>query len=254
MERLLNVREAAEILNVSEMTIRRWTNAGLLSCYRIGNKRERRFSPLDLRGFLDSGRMPPAAADPSTPSVPLGMGGFEVPDGAHLTHLYSDAQEAQDLQEGFVRRGLEDGETVLLVATEDRRARLLDTLSRSGLDIPGLTGQGRLHHAGGAKRPAEQWALISRIAASARGRFRLIGEMSWTKHNGWRTEQIRSLEDHANHHLRKGSLCLCQYALRECSGEETMMAVETHQFVIYRGSITPGFLGGSSTPPRGATA
>jgi len=30
LERLLNVREAAEFLNVSEMTVRRWTNEGSL--------------------------------------------------------------------------------------------------------------------------------------------------------------------------------------------------------------------------------
>ncbi|MCF8093195.1 MAG: helix-turn-helix domain-containing protein, partial [Desulfotignum sp.] len=29
MEKLLNVRQAAELLNVSQMTVRRWTNAGL---------------------------------------------------------------------------------------------------------------------------------------------------------------------------------------------------------------------------------
>jgi excisionase family DNA binding protein len=43
MEKLLNVKQAAELLNVSEMTVRRWTNAGLLACFRIGKKRERRF-------------------------------------------------------------------------------------------------------------------------------------------------------------------------------------------------------------------
>ena len=39
MERLLDIKDAAEFLNVSEMTIRRWTNSGKLKCYRVGGKR-----------------------------------------------------------------------------------------------------------------------------------------------------------------------------------------------------------------------
>ena len=35
-ERLLNIREAAEFLNVSQMTVRRWTNEGSFHYYRIG--------------------------------------------------------------------------------------------------------------------------------------------------------------------------------------------------------------------------
>jgi excisionase family DNA binding protein len=52
MERLFNINETAEILNVSEMTVRRWTNAGLLHCYRVGGKRERRFRSQDLQDYL----------------------------------------------------------------------------------------------------------------------------------------------------------------------------------------------------------
>jgi len=39
MERLLDIKDAAGFLNVSAMTIRRWTNSGKLNCYRVGGKR-----------------------------------------------------------------------------------------------------------------------------------------------------------------------------------------------------------------------
>ena len=40
---LLNIKEAAAFLKVSEASLRRWTNAGKLACMRLGAKRERRF-------------------------------------------------------------------------------------------------------------------------------------------------------------------------------------------------------------------
>jgi len=53
LERLLNIKEAAEFLNVSEMTVRRWTDNGSLRCYRVGGRRARRFKPQDLMAYLE---------------------------------------------------------------------------------------------------------------------------------------------------------------------------------------------------------
>src|ERR1041384_2514363 len=49
---LLDIREAAEFLRVSETSLRRWTNAGRLPCLRIGGRRERRFRRADLLAFV----------------------------------------------------------------------------------------------------------------------------------------------------------------------------------------------------------
>lgn len=51
MKHLLDVKDAAAFLNVSEMTIRRWTNSGRLKCYRLGGRRDRRFQKSDLDEF-----------------------------------------------------------------------------------------------------------------------------------------------------------------------------------------------------------
>ncbi|MBI4642988.1 MAG: helix-turn-helix domain-containing protein, partial [Deltaproteobacteria bacterium] len=191
VERLLNVREVAELLNVSQMTIRRWTNAGMLNCYRIGKKRERRFSPRDLQTFLVGESGCAAVGSGTLGAVPIGFAGIEVPDGSHLTHLYLDVQEALGLQESFLRQGLENGETVLVVAPDDRREFLLQTLTQTGLDVVALMSQGRLHHSGGKESLGDQVAYISQVASSAKGRFRLIGDMSWAKRKKWRIEELR---------------------------------------------------------------
>ena len=35
---LLNIKQAAQYLNVSEISIRRWTDAGKLACLRVGGR------------------------------------------------------------------------------------------------------------------------------------------------------------------------------------------------------------------------
>ena len=49
---LLTLEEVATFLRVSVATVRRWTNAGRLPCYRLGGHGERRFSQEQLRAFL----------------------------------------------------------------------------------------------------------------------------------------------------------------------------------------------------------
>jgi transcriptional repressor of dcmA and dcmR len=52
-EALLDIKEAARFLRVSETSLRRWTNTGQLGCLRVGRKRERRFRRADLMAFLE---------------------------------------------------------------------------------------------------------------------------------------------------------------------------------------------------------
>ncbi|MGQ9751021.1 helix-turn-helix domain-containing protein [Desulfosoma sp.] len=102
---LLNVKEAAAFLNVSKMTIKRWTDAGIMPWYRLGKKRERRFRPQGLHEFLTGGK------DASTPgNVPLRFRGLRMLDGSHLTRLHRDQKEALDMHFYFVRQGIESKE------------------------------------------------------------------------------------------------------------------------------------------------
>lgn len=233
MERLLNVRETAKFFNVSEMTVRRWTDAGLLRCYRIGRKRERRFKLRELEEYLGG-----QAAWQKACTVPLGHGGSEVPDGAHLTHLYHDGREALGVGVPYLLEGLRRGETVLLVAHEADIRALLEALREQGLDIEGLRDRGKLHVSAGMPTPAEQVAYIASVASASTGRFRLLGDMNWTKDRRWTAEDLRSLEDRTNRGTScPGRLILCQYSLATFSGQETMMVMETHKYAIYKGKV-----------------
>jgi excisionase family DNA binding protein len=52
-EDLLDIKQAARYLQVSETSLRRWTNGGQLACLRVGLRRERRFRRADLLAFME---------------------------------------------------------------------------------------------------------------------------------------------------------------------------------------------------------
>src|ERR1700693_6261397 len=106
---LLDISEAAQFLNVSETSLRRWTNAGVLPCLRIGLRRERRFRRADLLSFMEQ---PAAAQLPSN-----GEGGsMKVQDsrddavsaihGNHLCGIYGSDAGRIDLVVPFLLEGL----------------------------------------------------------------------------------------------------------------------------------------------------
>ncbi len=233
MDSLLTVKQAAEFLQVSEMTIRRWSNAGLLPCYRIGRRRHRRFRLQDLQDYLARGLSPAAEAGPA-----LGFGGWELPGASHLTHLYQDPEEGLALGAAYLKQGLESGESVLLVAQRERIEGFLGTLAGLGLDRAPL-GK-RLHTSTGRDGPGEMAEHIMAVAAGSRGGFRLLGDMLWSRGRGWSLEMLRELEEATSARLvLAGRLFLCQYSLSRFSGREVMMAMETHDLAVYRGRLLP---------------
>jgi transcriptional repressor of dcmA and dcmR len=228
----MTVKEAAVFFNVSEMTIRRWTNSGTLNCYRVGGKRERRFRAHDLQSYLD--RLSSQGTETNT-MVSLGGPSLFVPDGTHLTHLSVNFSESLDVGSAYLREGLHRGETVLLVAGKDNLDKLCNRLELSGVDVEIAKSQERLHISHGAGDPLSMATLISQTIAAAKGNFRLFGDMTWVKEKKWRLETTRQLEEMGNNFLStSGCLYLCQYPLASFSGEELMMVAETHKYTLYK--------------------
>ena len=235
MERLMTVKDAAVFFNVSEMTIRRWTNSGALKCYRVGGKHERRFKAQDLQAYLEKLSSPVLTAEKS---VPLGQHNLFVPDGTHLTHLSMNISEALDIGSAYLREGLEREETVLLVVGTGNIDKLLSRLQSSGVDVGRAKSQGRLHISHGADDPPTMAAVISQTITNAKGRFRLFGDMTWVKEKKWQLKATRQLEEMGNTFpIIPGRLFLCQYPLAAFSGEELMMVAETHKYTLYKDAV-----------------
>ena len=52
MDKLLKLKEAAEILNVHPNTLRLWDKKGMLVAVRIGEKKSRRYRLEDIKQFI----------------------------------------------------------------------------------------------------------------------------------------------------------------------------------------------------------
>jgi len=50
--KLLKISRAAKYLGMSPITLRKWTNAGKVKCYRVGDRKDRRFKVEDLKKLL----------------------------------------------------------------------------------------------------------------------------------------------------------------------------------------------------------
>lgn len=215
------------------MTVRRWTNTGSLRCYRVGGRRARRFRPQVLMAYLEG-------KDLSTDSVmvQLGFNGFEVPDGSHITHLSVDPYEALEVAATFVIEGLVNGETVCVVAPDAGTEKVINALGQHNADVEKFKESGKLHFSRGMDTPQRQRRYIAEMAAQSGKRFRIFGDMTWTQAKGWRTEDLRRLEEACDlSPPPRDLLFLCQYALDSFMGKEVMMAIENHSHSIYRGAL-----------------
>jgi transcriptional repressor of dcmA and dcmR len=240
MNTFLTIKEAALFLHVSEMSLRRWTNAGKLKCYRVGGKNERRFTRQDLESFLRT----------AEERVPLGIGGGTVEDASHIAHFYKNADEsvAEGIQ--YVACGLSRGESILIVSTDDRSTLILSGLSNLGFPVDKLKRDGRIVTDNGRIDLSEQLQFLTSTMASfpADKGFRLLGDMIWTVEKGWNLEEITRLEAKANRLLTgSNKLILCQYDLNYFGADGAMMAFDAHSLTIYRGEVrqSPYFTGSS---------
>src|SRR5437660_10329641 len=114
---LLDIAQAAALLHVSPMSLRRWTNSGRLPCFRVGGRRERRFRRADLLALLERSHEPTR-----TTQVP-----------GHLCGLYTSVAARERRAAAFLAEGLEAGSTCFLAAEPTVREGVL---ARGARDWP----------------------------------------------------------------------------------------------------------------------
>lgn len=235
VERLLNIKEAAKFFNVSEMTVRRWTNKGSLHCYRVGNRRARRFRLQDLMAYLEGHE-----SSSDTDMVRLGFNELETPDGSHLTHLSIDPHEALAVAASYIAEGLASGEAVGVVTPATGTEKIINALGQRSTNVEKFKKLGKLFFTQGMNSPEGQIRYISEMASRSARRFRIFGDMTWTQSKGWCEADLRKLEEACSlSPPPKGRLFLCQYPLGNFTGKDIMMALETHSHSIYRGALRP---------------
>src|SRR5256884_9872656 len=86
-DKLLTTREASTFLRVSEASVRRWADAGILTASRVGRRGARRFREADLLQFMQPGNRRPTPGAAAARAVVIQ--GMAVGLGRHPGGFYS---------------------------------------------------------------------------------------------------------------------------------------------------------------------
>jgi excisionase family DNA binding protein len=235
-EALLDIEQAARFLNVSETSLRRWTNSGRLPCLRVGRKRERRFRRADLLAFLEDqplGREaePPRPADASARQALID--GIAVPHGTHLCGLYATDEGRSKLAASFLAGGLRPRSACLLFATPQAQKGVLQQLKRRHPTVAADVKSGRLVLAEYRCSPDEQYDLFNThleaaIRAGARS-VRIVGDV-WGLARHITADELIAYETGLEKTVleRFPIVVLCTYDVRLFSGLEIVNACKAH--------------------------
>ncbi|HKB19249.1 MAG TPA: MEDS domain-containing protein [Candidatus Dormibacteraeota bacterium] len=226
--RLLNTAEAARLLRVSEASIRRWSDSGLLRAARIGRRRERRFHESDLLAF---GELPPSKR---APIGTVNVGGMAIPVPIHLAPLYSTDEGRLRLTVPFLAEGIRLGQPVFLVANGPVLATYLDALgAQAGVDLERAQKDGLFtlvaFEGDGSAAIAQFERLFGEALATRQTLIRLVGEMACVLTMFSSEDEMLRFEEAFEVMFRRYQIAaICQYDVRLFDGPSLLRMLKAH--------------------------
>lgn len=230
-ERLLNTAEAALVLRVSQASVRRWSDSGLLEARRIGRRRERRFRQRDLENFLTPG----SSVTPIRQDRDVHVGGTRVPVNGHLATFYDSDEGRLRLTIPFLRDGLLHGQRCFLAAEGELRGAYIEALRhQNGIDVDAAIQDGSLRIVAGpgtdVDAALEFWRQsMSDALAGGPTLIRVVGEMA-SERTLFPTDDEMIKYEVAYNLIAKRfpTVTLCQYDVRVFGGETIFDALRAH--------------------------
>lgn len=236
-ESLLNIKQAAKILNASEISLRRWTDAGKLPCLRIGTRRERRFRLSDLNAYLEQSQTHKnfVSTDQITSQTAhITLESISINYGTHLCAFYDSDPGRLKLALPFLLGGLQEDNRCFLIAATEIQAIILNELREARPGIDQDIQDSRLVVSEGMSSGNKLYAFFEQsfLQASKQGiqGMRVLGDMAWTLKKGIGAEELNAFECRYNHGLghRFPVISLCQYDARLFSGTAILSALKCH--------------------------
>jgi len=232
-DKLLNTTEAARFLRVSQASVRRWSDSGMLQGRRVGRRRERRFTEGDLKRFLAPASSAPETA-PDAVQSEVFIGGAAIPVHAHVATFYNSDEGRLRLTMPFMRDGLKSGQPSFLVAEGDTLAAYVKALAKDGIDVDAAIRDRRLTTAPGPGTSVEgalrfwERALTSALADGPT-LLRVVGEMSSAR-KGFKSDSLMIEFEVGFNTIAKRlpSVSICQYDVRAFDGETIFLALRAH--------------------------
>jgi hypothetical protein len=227
---LLNTKEAARFLRVSEASIRRWSDAGLLPVQRVGRRRERRFAQPDLVEFLGQATGDARAAGRPGRATTVVLGGASVPVRSHLAPIYSTDAGRLRLSVPFLADGIRAGQPSFLVAAGDVLERYIKALTMEhGIDFAAVVRTRQLVVLSGVESAADWERLFGTALESGPTILRVVGEMSCVRRMFATDAAMMALEESYEVMAKRfPAVSLCQYDAREFGGETMLRALKAH--------------------------
>ncbi|MBI3375374.1 MAG: MEDS domain-containing protein [Betaproteobacteria bacterium] len=235
---LLNIKQAAKLLNVSEVSLRRWTRSGALACLRVGPKRERRFRREDLHAYLQKSATPSTmipARTRSSRNAHIEPGGVRIDHGSHVCSLYENDVGRIKLAVPFLLEGLSAGELCFLVASKKAQDIIIERLDSARPGVRGEIAQGRFVVMDGAKSGTAMYEFFKNAFAeetrSGHRRLRVVGDMVWAVEQELGVDELIDFELRYNRFLAHQFpvASLCQYDARKFSGVAILDALKCHE-------------------------
>jgi excisionase family DNA binding protein len=228
---LLNTREAAELLRVSQASIRRWSDSGLLAARRVGGRRERRFDRADLERFLGES----TGERRDVPTATVVIGGVSIPVRGHFAPIYSTDEGALRLTVPFLADGLRAGQTSFLAASGEILERYTAALgSEPGIDVDAAKKSGRLviltWQSASAEDVIIRWEKVFAKALSAcPAMLRVVGDMANERQMFPSEAEMMAYEEAYDRMARRYPLVtLCAYDARQFGGETILRMLKAH--------------------------
>jgi len=229
---LLNTEEAARFLRVSQASIRRWSDAGLLPARRVGRRRERRFAQADLVQFLGQRTGDP---QPASQALTVAVGGVPLPLRTHLAPIDSTDLGGLRLAVPFLAEGLRSGQPCFLAATGAVLERYFKALSQEhAVDVDAAKQSGRLTIVGwpgatAAEALAKWERLFGNALAGGPTILRVVGEMACERSMFSSDAEMLAYEEAYEVMIRRyPAVTLCQYDAREFNGEVILRVLKAH--------------------------
>ena len=233
-EDLLDIKQAAAFLGVSETSLRRWTNSGQLACLRVGGKRERRFRRADLLAFMETQPVADATSRPEAGREHTVIAGIPVTFGTHLCALYGNDAGRTKLAVEFLFEGLRPGSACFLAASAEATGQILGRLERSRGSVQPEIDAGRLVLYKYCPTPQEQfdyWEthFVAAISAGATS-LRVVGDMTSCLNAGMTLDEVMEYEAGYDRILarRFPLVTLCLYDVRRFESLEVLKALQGH--------------------------
>src|SRR5437870_11940073 len=234
MSDTLNTEGAARFLGVSEASVRRWSDLGLLAVERSGRRRVRRFAVDELARFRTHEAVP-AETLAHGRSDGVSIGALHLPVHSHLATFYDSDAGRLRLTVPFLRDGLLAGEPCFLVASGEVQAVYLRALDQeTGGSVQRAIQQGLISILPGVGPRVEDalavWEEGFWRAVNGGARLlRVVGEME-SERQVFESDAEMIAYEFAVNALTERFPCvvLCQYDVRQFDGTTILGALKAH--------------------------